>query len=215
MPGSNITAIELKVWGMGDPELTAGRWKIVSPALSADKIRIPVLFQLPEQEAREIPELYARLYREGTPTELYAFPDEDHLKIEPRHLAAVFERISTGSNIGSKMFEILTLQRLNNIADGMRSEHGGTLEKMPAPRANPKLKRHHLANSKLNLIRHPELSGQGRPDGLGFDNSKTERALLFRAALPFRNGALKKSDKTCFAGFLSAYVLSPNLEGCL
>ncbi len=92
MPGSNITAIDLKVWGLGDPELTAGRWKIVSPALNADKIRIPILFQLPEQEAREIPELYAQLYREGTPTELYAFPDEDHLKIEPRHLAAVYDR---------------------------------------------------------------------------------------------------------------------------
>jgi dipeptidyl aminopeptidase/acylaminoacyl peptidase len=92
MPGSDIPATRLKVWGYGKPDETPARWRVVSPALNADKIRIPVLLQLPEQEARAVPELYARLYEEGAPTELYAFPDEAHIKIQPRHRFAVYER---------------------------------------------------------------------------------------------------------------------------
>jgi dipeptidyl aminopeptidase/acylaminoacyl peptidase len=92
MPGSDISATRLKVWGYGRPDQTPARWRVVSPALNANKIRIPVLLQLPEQEARAIPELYARLYEEGTPTELYAFPDEAHIKLQPRHRLAVYKR---------------------------------------------------------------------------------------------------------------------------
>ncbi|HVH87876.1 MAG TPA: prolyl oligopeptidase family serine peptidase, partial [Terriglobales bacterium] len=92
MPGSDIPATRRRVWGLGSPEETPARWQIVSPALNADKIRIPVLLQLPEQESRNIAELYSRLYQEGTPTELYAFPDEAHIKIQPRHRLAAYER---------------------------------------------------------------------------------------------------------------------------
>jgi len=92
MPGSDIPATMLKVWGLGEPDKTARRWREVAPALNVDKIRIPVLFQLPESEARRIPELYARLSEQGTPTELYAFPDEAHLKLQPRHRLAVYQR---------------------------------------------------------------------------------------------------------------------------
>lgn len=60
--------------------------------LPAEKIHVPILFQLPEQEARRIPELYTRLARNGTPTELHAFPDEGHIKVQPRHRLAVYER---------------------------------------------------------------------------------------------------------------------------
>lgn len=69
MPGSEIPATIRKVWGYGAPEQTPERWRLASPAFNVGKIRIPVLFQMPEQEARRIPELYARLYAEGTPTE--------------------------------------------------------------------------------------------------------------------------------------------------
>jgi hypothetical protein len=80
------------VWGLGTPDETPRQWRLVSPALQAAKIRSPILLQLPEQEARKNPELYARLARNGTPTELYAFPDEDHIKVQPRHRLAVYER---------------------------------------------------------------------------------------------------------------------------
>jgi len=92
MPGSDIPSTMARVWGLGDPDRGKARWLEVSPALNANKIRVPVLFQLPEQEARRIPELYARLSAHGTPAELYAFPDEAHLKLQPRHRLAVYRR---------------------------------------------------------------------------------------------------------------------------
>jgi dipeptidyl aminopeptidase/acylaminoacyl peptidase len=92
IPGSDIPAKLRMVWGLGAPDETPARWRLVSTALYADRIHSPVLFQLPEQEARRIPELYSRLAQSGTPTELYAFPDEDHIKVQPRHRLAVYDR---------------------------------------------------------------------------------------------------------------------------
>ena len=92
IPGSDISGSIRRVWGYGAPDETPGRWKLVSPALNVRKIHVPVLFQMPEMEARRVPELYARLAAQGTPTELYAFPDEAHLKVQPRHRLAVYER---------------------------------------------------------------------------------------------------------------------------
>ena len=81
-----------KVWGLGTPEKTPERWKLVSAALNAEQIKAPILLQLPEQEARRIPQFAARLSASHTPAELYAYPDEDHLKLQPRHRLAVYER---------------------------------------------------------------------------------------------------------------------------
>ena len=92
VPGSDIPGAMRRVWGLGTPDETPGRWRLISPAFSAERIRNPVLFQLPEQEARRIPELYARLASNGTPTEFYAYPDEAHIKVQPRHRLAVYER---------------------------------------------------------------------------------------------------------------------------
>lgn len=92
MTGGDIPATMRRVWGLGAPDETPERWRLVSPALSAGKIRIPVLFQMPEMEARRVPELYSRLAGQGTPTELYAFPDEAHIKVQPRHRFAVYQR---------------------------------------------------------------------------------------------------------------------------
>jgi len=92
MPGSDRAKTVRSVWGLGKPEETPARWKLVVPALNVATMQVPILFQLPEQEARMIPELYARLNLAGVPTELYAFPDEAHLKLQPRHRLAVYER---------------------------------------------------------------------------------------------------------------------------
>ena len=90
--GGDRPALMRKVWGLGPPEETPARWKLVSPALNAASIHAPVLLQLPEQEARRIPEYYARLTEGTTPAELYAYPDEDHLMVQPRHRLAAYER---------------------------------------------------------------------------------------------------------------------------
>lgn len=81
-----------QIWGLGAPDKTPERWKLVSAALNAERIGAPTLLQLPEQEARRIPQLYARLGRSATPAELYAYPDEGHIKLQPRHRLAVYER---------------------------------------------------------------------------------------------------------------------------
>ena len=90
--GSDQPYFYRKVWGIGSPDETPGRWRLVSTALNAKHIRSPILFQLPEQEARRIPELYGRLIQARTPTELFGFPDEAHIKVQPRHRLAVYDR---------------------------------------------------------------------------------------------------------------------------
>lgn len=77
---------------VGSPDEDPGRWKIISPALNVDRIKAPLLMQLPEQEMRAAIELYARLSNTDTPVEMYAFPDEAHIKIQPRHQLAVYRR---------------------------------------------------------------------------------------------------------------------------
>ena len=78
-----------QVWS---PDEDPVRWKIISPALNVDRIKAPLLMQLPEQEMRAAIELYARLSNTSTPVEMYAFPDEAHIKIQPRHQFAVYRR---------------------------------------------------------------------------------------------------------------------------
>lgn len=91
--GGGDRALRIRsVWGLGRPEETPSRWKLVSHALHAARFRAPILFQLPEQEARRIPELFSRLELAGVPTELLAFPDEAHVKLQPRHRFAVYQR---------------------------------------------------------------------------------------------------------------------------
>lgn len=78
--------------GLGSPDETPERWKLVSPALNADSITAAVLMQLPENEARAQAEVYTRLRRGNTPVEMFAFPDESHIKFQPRHRRAVYAR---------------------------------------------------------------------------------------------------------------------------
>jgi dipeptidyl aminopeptidase/acylaminoacyl peptidase len=81
-----------RIWGLGAPEETPEQWRLLSPALSIERIRAPLLMQLPEQESRYAIELYARLSNSATPAELHVFPDEPHIKVQPRHRLAVYRR---------------------------------------------------------------------------------------------------------------------------
>ena len=80
-----------KVWGLGPPDTDLADWRRRSPSLQVDRIDAPVLMQLPEQEARQSPELQARLTaaRKG---ELHVFPFAPHIKVEPRQKRAVYQR---------------------------------------------------------------------------------------------------------------------------
>ena len=80
-----------KYWGLGDPDADPAAWRRLSPALNADKLHIPMLLQLPEQEARLSPELHARLLAKGL-TELRVFPGAPHIKVAPRQKLAAYVR---------------------------------------------------------------------------------------------------------------------------
>ncbi len=92
LPGSLIPPILKQVWGIGRPEDDPARWTLVSPVFGIDRIEAPLLMQLSEREFRYNVELAARLGQAGKPVELWAFPEETHLKYQPRHKLAVYER---------------------------------------------------------------------------------------------------------------------------
>ncbi|WP_165191585.1 Atxe2 family lasso peptide isopeptidase [Caulobacter soli] len=92
MAGRDVPDLLNKVWGLGPPDITPEAWRALSPAFNVDKIRAPMLIQTPEQEYRLIPEFIARLSRSTTPSEVYAFPNEAHILVQPRHRAAAYAR---------------------------------------------------------------------------------------------------------------------------
>jgi len=92
LPGSPIPPLLRQAWGIGRPEDDPARWKMLSPSMETEKLDAPLLMQLPEREFRFNVELAARLAQAGKPVELWAFPDETHLKYQPRHKAAVYAR---------------------------------------------------------------------------------------------------------------------------
>lgn len=92
MRGSHIPE-ELKAFQQaGAPDEDPERWKTISPALNTERIRAPLLMQMSEQEFRASMELFSRLSNTATPVEMYAFPDEAHVKVQPRHQYWVYRR---------------------------------------------------------------------------------------------------------------------------
>ena len=90
--GRDVPAVMREFQQAGTPEADPERWKVISPALATDRITAPLLMQLPEQEIRSAMELYSKLSNTKTPVELYAFPDEAHIKLQPVHMYAVYRR---------------------------------------------------------------------------------------------------------------------------
>jgi dipeptidyl aminopeptidase/acylaminoacyl peptidase len=80
-----------KLWQLGAPEETPERWREISPQYHLDKIRAPILFQMPEQEYRMALDYAIPLMRRHQ-ADTYVFPDEAHIKFQPRHKLAVYER---------------------------------------------------------------------------------------------------------------------------
>jgi dipeptidyl aminopeptidase/acylaminoacyl peptidase len=79
-------------YGVGAPDQDVEGWRRLSPALNVDRIRVPLLMQLPEQEGRTSIELCSRLSNSSTPVEMYLFPDEAHIAVQPRHMRATYQR---------------------------------------------------------------------------------------------------------------------------
>jgi dipeptidyl aminopeptidase/acylaminoacyl peptidase len=63
-----------------------------SPAWNVEKIRTPLLMQLPEVEYLGAMQLYSAMMDYGRGVEVYVFPESYHFKHRPRHRLAVYDR---------------------------------------------------------------------------------------------------------------------------
>ncbi len=80
-----------KMWGLGAPEETPERWRRISPVFKLDRVAAPVLFQMSEQEYMNALDYAIPLMRSHR-ADMYVFPNEPHIKFQPRHLLATYER---------------------------------------------------------------------------------------------------------------------------
>jgi dipeptidyl aminopeptidase/acylaminoacyl peptidase len=78
-------------WQLGAPDETPERWRILSPAAYLDRIKAPILMQMPEQEY-VIALDYAIPLMQKHRADLYVFPNEPHQKFQPRHKLAAYKR---------------------------------------------------------------------------------------------------------------------------
>jgi dipeptidyl aminopeptidase/acylaminoacyl peptidase len=78
-------------WQLGAQEETPERWRLLSPAAYVDRIKAPILMQMPEQEYVIALDYAIPLMRKHR-VDLYVFPNEPHQKFQPRHKLAAYER---------------------------------------------------------------------------------------------------------------------------
>jgi dipeptidyl aminopeptidase/acylaminoacyl peptidase len=67
-------------------------WKRASPAGNMDARPVPLLMQLSDHEALLGLQAYQSLLDRHWPAELYYYPDEYHIKTQPAHRKAIYER---------------------------------------------------------------------------------------------------------------------------
>jgi len=92
LPDRGFARTFREFWQAGDPDSDPERWRTISPASDVVAIDTPLLMQLPESEVRNLVEFHTKLKLAGKPAELFAFADEIHIKYQPVHKRAVYER---------------------------------------------------------------------------------------------------------------------------
>jgi len=70
----------------------AAYWKPTSLHLNADKIRAPILMQIPDDEYLGALESFTALKEAQVPVDMYVYPDENHVKWQPAHRMAAYLR---------------------------------------------------------------------------------------------------------------------------
>lgn len=71
---------------------TDERWRRISPEFHVDTMDTPILIQAADSELLEAVPMHEALKDAGKPVEMRVFPGEYHVKFEPKHRAAVYER---------------------------------------------------------------------------------------------------------------------------
>jgi len=82
------------MYGLGGlPEgETSVRWREVSPALNAKRVKAPLLVNAADSEFRTGLQFYTTLKELGKPVEVFLYPDEFHVKNQPKHRFEIYER---------------------------------------------------------------------------------------------------------------------------
>ena len=70
----------------------AAFWKDMSIRRNIDKVNLPILLQLSDNEYLSGLESYMALKAVGKPVEMYVFPNEFHIKWQPLHRKAAYTR---------------------------------------------------------------------------------------------------------------------------
>ena len=80
-------------WIGGWPEGPAApHWEELSPALNAGKVNAALLINAPDREYVGALQFYTALKEYRKPVEMIVYPDEGHLKSQPKHRYAIYQR---------------------------------------------------------------------------------------------------------------------------
>jgi hypothetical protein len=89
--------IQIKAWSAsgGYPrpgDFDAPFWKEASLSMNAARLDTPILMQLADDEFLGALEGFRSLQTAGKPVEMHVFDDERHIKYQPAHRLAIYER---------------------------------------------------------------------------------------------------------------------------
>jgi hypothetical protein len=76
----------------GDPLLSLDKWRELSIGLNADRIHTPLLAQVADRELMEATLNVVPFQDAGRPVEMVVFPNEYHVKWQPAHRLAIYDR---------------------------------------------------------------------------------------------------------------------------
>jgi len=88
----NSSYRDLIVRLFGDPLVSLDRWRELSIGLNADRIHTPLLAQVADRELMEATLNFVPLQDAGRPVEMVVFPNEYHVKWQPAHRLAIYNR---------------------------------------------------------------------------------------------------------------------------
>lgn len=101
-------AAELFAPGIGNDD----RWRRISPEFHAKNINTPILIQTPDRELLSAVPSHEALKDAGKPVEMHVFPKEYHIKTQPVHRSAVYERSVDWFNFWLRDTEDPDIQKL-------------------------------------------------------------------------------------------------------
>jgi hypothetical protein len=101
---------------------SAGNWRKLSAALNADHIRTALLFNAPDSEYLPGLQLLTSLEQLGNPAEMFVYPNELHIKNQPKHRYEIYERNLDWFTSGCATKRIPILPKRNRTSVGTRFE---------------------------------------------------------------------------------------------